>query len=415
MNSERHSIEKCRKEIEEKLGWGSSTEWQNQDFEILGERIYQETKVSLSVSTLKRFFGKVNYQGSPNPATLNTLVRFLGYENWRSFASNRKDENHSSEKPSVLPAKSRINSKWIKAALVTVIICLVAFILWSLQKPNKKVDLDKIVFSSNPVTSGVPNTVVFQYAASQSNADSVFIQQNWDARRRTRVDKNLSTFTSTYFTPGYFRAKLILDTTIAKEHDVFIETNGWLGTIDRSPIPIYAPQELIPRGGIIQLPLQLLTEHQVDLEKEKLWTSFYRVKKEEVFSDQSFQMNVTLRHTLNKGAQVCQNTQIILLGTEGAIMIPLSIKGCVGELKLLAGHFIDGRTHDLSAFGVDFKDWISVQCQVRDKKISIRVNDNIAYEGDYFRSMGNVVGAQIRFLGLGEVKEYKLTGSRSSF
>jgi hypothetical protein len=80
-------IEKCRRLIEEKLAWGSSEHWQNQDYEQLSERIFEVTNTTLSISTLKRVWGKVQYKSTPNLSTLNALAQFAGYENWRSFVS----------------------------------------------------------------------------------------------------------------------------------------------------------------------------------------------------------------------------------------------------------------------------------------------------------------------------------------
>ncbi|HEY5917057.1 MAG TPA: hypothetical protein VIU13_06635 [Chryseolinea sp.] len=208
--------------------------------------------------------------------------------------------------------------------------------------------------------------------------------------------------------PGYFRAKLILDTTVVAEHDIFIESNGWLATIDRGEIPVYADEQKILHDGIISVTDEFLTEQKIDLEKEKLWTSYFRVVKDEFVPDEAFQMDVTLRNTFGRGASVCRYTQILLLGTSGYIGIPLSIKGCVGELGLQADKFIDGKTKDLSAFGVDFSDWATVQCIVKNKKISIRANDVLAYEGDYQNGIGEIVGARIMFLGNGAVKEFAL-------
>lgn len=226
--------------------------------------------------------------------------------------------------------------------------------------------------------------------------------------RRYKVDKNLTEYTSTYYLPGYYSAKLILDATVVAEHDVFIESNGWLGTVDREPIPLYAAEDKILHDGILQLSDAFLAEQKIDLEKEKLWTSFFRVMKEEVVSDKAFQMDVTLKNTFGKGALVCQKTQIVLLGNTGAIVIPLSIKGCVGELFLQTDESHDGKTNDLSAFGVDFSDWVTVQCRVQDKKISIRINDILAFEGDYQKGIGQVVGTRISFMGTGVVKDFAL-------
>jgi hypothetical protein len=406
MENERQHIEECRQRIEAKVGWGPGSEWQNQDFEALSERIFKETKVSLSVSTLKRVWGKVRYEGSPNIATLNALAQFAGYENWRAFTSN----GFATPSPSPIPKEpkplKRTPLLWPLSLIAAVGVA--AFLFWFMQTRPKRLEYENIVFSGQPVTNTIPNTVVFNYSAKDSNADSIFIQQSWDPMRRYRVEKDRTSYTSTYYLPGYYRAKLVLDTTIVAEQDIFVESNGWLATIDKEPVPVYAPEDKILQDGIVRFSDEFLTEQKIDLEKEKLSTSFYRVVKDEAMSDQAFQMDVTLMNTFGRGAFVCQKTQIVLMGTMGAIVIPLSIKGCVGELGLVAGEYRDGKTNDLSAFGVDFSDWVTVQCRVQNQKIYIRVNEGLAYEGDYKNGIGQVVGTRISFMGTGAVRSFEI-------
>lgn len=87
MNTAEFLIEKTIKLYESNTGWGDSDEWTNQDFVILSEKIQERTGVALSHVTLKRVWGKVKYDSLPNTHTLDTLVQFLGYENWRDFRS----------------------------------------------------------------------------------------------------------------------------------------------------------------------------------------------------------------------------------------------------------------------------------------------------------------------------------------
>jgi len=414
MDKEKQHIDKCLQQIEGKIGWGPGTEWQNHDFEELSKRIFLQTKVSLSVSTLKRLWGKIRYEGTPNIATLNTLAQFIGYENWRAFTANGVTQISNGPLVDSSPPTDKkqrftfLRSGIFKSLAGIAGVGILAFLFWQNQTRPKRLEYDNVVFNSEPVTNSVPNTVIFNYNAKDSNADSVFIQQSWDPMRRFRVDKNLATYSSTYYLPGYYRAKLILDTTVVAEHDIFIESNGWLATIHREPIPVYANEEKILRDGILQVSNDILADQKIDLEGEKLWTSFYRVMKNEVVPDTAFQMNVTLKNMLGKGPFVCQKTQIALMGSMGVIVIPLSIKGCVGELYLMAGDGLDGKTNDLSAFGVDFSDWVSVRCISKNKKISIWVNDDLAYEGNYVKSIGGIVGTSISFMGTGEIKDFTL-------
>ena len=87
MLSDELLIEKTKQLFGENTGWGDSDEWTNQDFVNLSEKIQERTGVALSHVTLKRVWGKIKYNSLPNTHTLDTLVQFLGYENWRAFKS----------------------------------------------------------------------------------------------------------------------------------------------------------------------------------------------------------------------------------------------------------------------------------------------------------------------------------------
>jgi hypothetical protein len=78
-------IPQIKRLYEEKTGWGDSDSWNNQDFLELSGIIFDKTGIALSHVTLKRIWGKVRYESLPRTNTLNTIVQFLGYRNWREF------------------------------------------------------------------------------------------------------------------------------------------------------------------------------------------------------------------------------------------------------------------------------------------------------------------------------------------
>ncbi len=80
-----HLIREVKRLFEEKTGWGDSDLWNNLDFLELSVMICEQTGNRLSHVTLKRIWGKVRYGSQPQTRTLNTLVGFLGYRNWREF------------------------------------------------------------------------------------------------------------------------------------------------------------------------------------------------------------------------------------------------------------------------------------------------------------------------------------------
>ncbi len=81
--------------IEQQLDWGDPSAWQTKDFEILNELIFEKTKVSLSESTLRRIWGRVEYNHLPSTTTLDTLSKFAGFESWRAFYPAKKARQRS--------------------------------------------------------------------------------------------------------------------------------------------------------------------------------------------------------------------------------------------------------------------------------------------------------------------------------
>ncbi len=84
-NKEDVYIRQCMDLIEARWQRGPSAEWKSYDFEKLSDEIFDATGISLSISTLKRLFGKVTYNNLPTVNTLNTLARFVGFEDWNAF------------------------------------------------------------------------------------------------------------------------------------------------------------------------------------------------------------------------------------------------------------------------------------------------------------------------------------------
>ena len=69
MEREKQLLLLCCKQVEQMLNWGDSEAWTNEDFEQLSEKIFEKTRVQLSISTLKRIWGKVRYDNFPATAT----------------------------------------------------------------------------------------------------------------------------------------------------------------------------------------------------------------------------------------------------------------------------------------------------------------------------------------------------------
>ena len=225
-------ITRCLQLIEQKLKWGDSADWSNYDFSKLSDEVHQRTQVRLSVTTLKRIWGKVKYESAPTITTLNTLAQFAGYEDWRHFCQDSSTEELKKADMAVhTPEQNTRQSKrvkrfWFMLAIPFVVVG--CFFILSARKPGK-LNPDDFEFRANKVVAeGVPNSVVFHYDASVAATDSVYIVQTWDIRRKKLVSKDNHEHSAMYYYPGFFKTKLIADDQVVKTHDLFVTSDGWL-------------------------------------------------------------------------------------------------------------------------------------------------------------------------------------------
>ena len=414
MVSDSTDLLRCKKLIERKLDWGTSESWTSVDFDTLQQRILDETGVSLSASTLRRIWGRVDYQHLPSSTTLNTLAQFAGYSDWRAFIKPQTGSDLPPDSIEHLPAKpvkSSIN--WVKLSWIAgVVIAIVLIGIVAFDQKQPQLNANQYSFSSKPLTRGIPNSVIFTYDASASPTDSVFIQQSWDPRLRTLVDKDGQTYTSIYYDPGYYRAKLIVGKQVVKEHSLLIPTNGWLGTIATKPVPVYLkPSEFIG-PDMMRLPVTGIQQKNVPLQPQVPLIKYVNVGNFDPVPLTNFSFSSDVKNDYGEGAAACQQTWIELITDGMPISIPLSTKGCVSELMLLDGeNAISGKKVDLSRFGVDFSKWVNVSCKSDGHKLTYRINGALAYEAVLPKKKINIVGIAYGFKGTGAVKSIKLQTS----
>lgn len=391
--------------IEAQLGWGSGDTWSNKDFEALSERIFNDTNKRLSVTTLKRIWGRAELVANPSMATLDILSEFAGYDNWRAFVNTHKQE------VAVQGSTKRMTPS--KVALLIILLvalgaCLAFFskTVFTDTEGTTAYSPEDFKFVSRPVSEGIPNSVVFEYrAAAIRNGATLEIQQDWDRNKRQRIDKNDSIATSIYYHPGFFKSKLVVDDTIVKEDDVFITTKDWLGLIERDSVPIYLKKEEFDTDGLLNIDQETVASYNLDPSTSTVVVSFYQVRDFGPLSTDDFEFKATLKNEFDLGVNACQNVEVFILYDGGAIGIPLSKKGCSSGLSLMAfDTYVDGKKNDLSNFGVDFTDYVTLHCISRDNTLDIMVNDTLAYQMAVPNAALKIKGLSMHFEGAGSVK-----------
>ncbi|TAI48823.1 hypothetical protein [Flagellimonas allohymeniacidonis] len=392
-------VQKCLEQIETQLGWGASDSWHNDMFVELSERIQQETKVLLSPVTLKRVWGRIDYKSAPSITTLNTLAKFAGFENWRDFKGNLPEK-----KSSGITRKIRANLGVIMMSASVMTLVFISF--YSLRGPSQveePIDVSKVVFNSRPIAKGLPNSVVFDLDLGEIKSDSIHIQQYWDPTKTIDLQPGQKQATGQYYFPGYFRAKLLVDGKAIKQHDLFIKTQGWLGTLDYRPIPKYLKSQEVYEGNLA-FPKRAIEE--IEASEKPIRSTFHRVMDFETISGDNFELRSTLKNTYRDKWAVCQMAYIIVLGTKGAMVIALGIPGCASELWVMMNDvYLDGKEKDLSGLGIDLSEPKEIKVLVKEKKLTVSFANQTLFAGSYNETIGRIAGLRYRFLGTGEVHQ----------
>ena len=408
------------KQYETFTGWGDSTNWKNQDFINLSEKIREKTGASVSHVTLKRIWGKVKYDSLPNTYTMDTLVQFLGYENFRTFSTQFVPVGKPGEqqKTNPQPVKKTFRSLPYALGVLTLMgILLVVIIASRTERPALPILAKDYKFSSKKViTSGLPNSVVFDFDATKSPYDSVAIQQSWDRHLRVNVSKNDHQHTSIYYFPDFYYAKLIVGGKIIKQHELFVESNGWLPVVEKQPVPVYYEKKDAMADGKLSLSPEKIKERNIPMQPTPPYVVYTNVKDfGEIYSD-DFTFETSVKNNYNEGAAACRSTTIYILCKGTAIWIPLSTKGCVSDLDMyFAGYEVSGKKHDLSAFGVDFEKYVPLKIVSHNGKAQIFIDNKQVYTVDKGIGRAKIIGIVYRFQGTGAVDYVRLANGKVNY
>lgn len=392
-------FQRLRDEVERVLDWGKADTWHSKMFTELSNKIFEQTNVMLSAATLKRFFGVVKHEGNPSITTLDTLSQFIGKENWRAFKTEKKKVQRLAFKISK-PSKSAY-------VIFGFFLALVTFSIISSKSGEVVVNASEFKFSSKVLSREFPNSVIFNLEIPKNlQSDSLLIQQYWDETKTVAVHKSQKTATAIYYHPGYFGAKLRLGDQIVKEHDLFLKSNGWLGQIEYNPIPKYFEPILKGDSGIY---LSETVQTEVKALEKPVVTTYHYIDDLGNISGDNFTLEATLQTTFDDRWAVCQKIRIYFLAKEGAMIIPFSKIGCSSDNNIMLNDvYLNGKENDLSALSADFSTPTQLKVEVKNKVVTVSIAGEEIYTLGYTDTMGNLVGLRFKFLGLGEVIDYKL-------
>lgn len=396
--------------IEQQLNWGPSKNWQSKDFEELNALILEKTEISLSASTLRRVWGRVKYQHMPSGTTLDTLAKFGGYENWRTFIRQETRLNRPIIPKEELPTKLKNKvGRRIMLALTLVLVGIISLVSWYIHQVGTPTVGYKYAFSSRAVTRDIPNSVIFTYDATEAPTDSIFIQQSWDATTRVQVARQGHQYTSVYYRPGFYKAKLLVNNQVVKEHPLLIPSDGWLGLIEQKGVPVYLDSIDFIKGNGLEVSESVIHKMNIALNPEPPVLQFYNIGNFQPVPLNDFSYEAEVKNDYSQGAAACQLINVCLITDDVPIIIPLSAIGCISELNLLDGvGFVSGKSTDLSGFGANLSEWVKVSCRSTMGRLQYYLDGKLAYESQLPAKKSNIIGVRFTFQGTASVRHIQL-------
>jgi hypothetical protein len=402
--------------IEMQLEWGPSLNWQGKDFERLNQLILDKTKVSLSSSTLRRLWGKVEYQHQPSTTTLDTLSQFAGFADWRAFTKQHRSSSGASAAISKHHNITAHKHLWVImfVSLIGVAAAGYSIYKWHNSQEIAKATNNDYLFNSKPVTRDIPNSIVFTYDTHAAPNDSVYIQQSWDNNRRTKVDRALHYHTSIYYRPGFYRAKLIVGKQVVKEHPIIIATHKWLGLIAQGGgVPIYLNKKDFVKKHELNLSLADLTRMHSERLSNTATLEIYNVGNFAPTGLRGFSFRAAIRSNISNLGDRCHYMNIVLISDGVPIVIPLSEPGCVSELNLFNGQAkVSGKLADLSGFAADLNKWTDVTCKEEKNSIMFFINNKLAYQAELPKKALHIIGIGFIMQGGGNARNIVLTSNQ---
>jgi len=420
--AEKNYIQLCMTMVEKKLGWPDSNTWRHRDFVKLSDIISEKTKIQVSVTTLKRLWGKVSYEGNVGPNTLDALSIFTGYEDWMDFKSN--NPVNLQHIPDLAPViKRHFGSPARILAIAGGIAILAGSIFWLTKLLPKIETISRVlnvnekdfIFESENPKGPVPFAVKFNFDISKIDADSFFIRAG-DSFKKFPVTKKNNFLTRIYFIPGPKYALLIANDQELKKIPLFAYTNGWIALV--SAINPNLPKDIIhPRyitgdslisNNRLYVSPQELAKNQLSVLSNPFHVNYFNVKHFNVDGN-NFALRTRIKNNVREGGDVCQKSNVSIMCNEGYITIPMINPGCIALAKVYIGDiYINGWTTDLSAFAKDMNQWHELYIRIKDKNTKIFIDGQPVIERTFTNNMGEILGFRFEFQGCGSIDYVKL-------
>ncbi|QEM09989.1 hypothetical protein [Mucilaginibacter rubeus] len=399
---------KCTQLIEDKMQSGPSGDWIDYHYTKLHEQIFEVTKTSISVRTLKRIF-KVNDNYEPQIATKNAMAQYLGYKDWAFFLKENYDNDPKPAespapviKPEITTGNRRLKVVFFAAGALLLIILIVGIKLF-FNRPN-------VIFNVKNTLGHAPLTAAISYDLSNLDYKNAFIDFGSGGEYKLLLGPK-GELTYQYKTPNFYKIRLIADGRVFAKNTVDVQTNGWVcyvGNNDQNARVVTDSNKFSDKSSLYFAP-SIIGGLNINT-KEEYWVDYRNIKNFHVDGDQ-MTVEFRLRNSQDMGGFDCFDTSLEFTGESGRGRFKFVKPGCTQFADTEFGDTqLTGNFHNLSSLGVDLSKWTVVRIETRNKTSMVYINNVFKYKTVYNVPIGNIRGLFCRFKGSGQLDFIRVYG-----
>ena len=354
----------------------------------------------VSEQTLRRIFEERDKETTFQQTTRNFLSLYIGYQNYQDFL----------EKADFATTTKRETRNWRNLGIGFLLIGLLGVIVfvWNrrvLSEPVKG-KLTKVVFESTQA----PITAKFSYSFNHLNFNRAILEYSlWGKRDTLELDKTKKTASVCFMHPTVRMVRLVVDGKVLDSLKVVVPSDGWVSGYEEIN---YLPAEQWKKNGVAHISKEALPNA---VKEQSTYYSF--VKKVANFdknlSCDAMIFETRLKNPVAEGGISCNDASVVITGEKNKLLVNLTQKGCshYAYVRLPDASF-EGKIHDLSKLGVNLDEFVQLKLVVKNKKLQVFLDNQLAFQTNYSDSLGLLQAVYIGFKGLGSVDNIKISDNK---
>jgi len=405
---EKDIIEFLKNELEAKYNVNNRETWTHQDFLNLSGLIQEKSGIPISVSTLKRLYGKITSESVPRHSSLDAICVYLGYKNWYDFQQKK------GTKPLKLYKPRKILYPILKIILLVIIISSGGYFIKDIIYNPVKSNLEKdFVFATADTFGIIPHSVILKIDITNLKGNNFWIKH--PERKANILLNNKDTVINFFLRDfGFKSIALYQKNTKLKETQIRTGTDGWIGLVsmkEESENKVTYNSTELYNNGVLTIPEE---EFKNNIKLLNFDEVRYVYANKTPYNLDRFKLETRWRYKKTDGYDICERSYFIISGTKGYISFPFGNKSCLKGLVV----FIDDKRYPAinnpEHFSYKHNEWLDIKIIKNNEKIEVYKNKHLIISDTCKKNWGTFFLTKYQFIGNGEIDYFRLYDERDS-